>query len=105
MLSCGKPLAAFSFIQAVLADANLFLYSLDQEQGLAWVSAMDCCTTLDNADSSPGKHISMLEMTKFVPQLLRQIDLEWASPRDKWEISGYWFAKQSGLVVRFVPKV
>lgn len=46
----------------------------------------------------------MLEMTKFVPQVLRQFDLEWASPKNEWGISGYWFAKQSGLVMQFVPK-
>ena len=46
----------------------------------------------------------MLEMTKFVPQLLRQFDLEWASPEDEWSISGYWFAKQSGVIMRLIPK-
>ena len=42
----------------------------------------------------------MLEMAKFVPQVLRKFDLEWASREDNWEIAGYWFAKQSGIVVK-----
>jgi hypothetical protein len=52
------------------------------------------------ADDRPGKSISMLEMTKFVPQVLRHFDVEWASSEEEWDISGYWFAKQSGVVMR-----
>ena len=46
----------------------------------------------------------MLEMTKFVPQVLRQFRLEWASQKDEWEIGGYWFAKQSDVVMRLLPR-
>lgn len=46
----------------------------------------------------------MLEMTKFVPQVLRQFHLEWASPKDEWEISGYFFAKQKGVIMRFTAR-
>ena len=56
------------------------------------------------ADDYPGRHISMLEMTKFVPQVLRRFSLEWASQKDEWKISGYWFAKQSGVVMRLLNK-
>lgn len=42
----------------------------------------------------------MLEMTKVVPQVLRNFDLEWAEPDMDWTINGYWFAKQSGLIMK-----
>ncbi|TXB97730.1 hypothetical protein FocTR4_00011814 [Fusarium oxysporum f. sp. cubense] len=48
-----------------------------------------------------GKNISIMEMSKFVPQVLRQFDLEWASSEPRWRVKTYWFAKQTGLLVRF----
>lgn len=42
-----------------------------------------------------------MEMGKIVPQLLRQFDLSWASDKPEWTVKTYWFAKQSGLMVRF----
>ncbi|KAK2774839.1 cytochrome p450 oxidoreductase [Colletotrichum kahawae] len=51
-----------------------------------------------------GKNISIMEVGKFVPQILRQFDLEWASTEPEWKVKTYWFAKQSGLLVRFTPR-
>lgn len=42
-----------------------------------------------------------MEMGKFVPQIMRQFDLEWASDEPDWTVTTYWFAKQTGLHVRF----
>jgi hypothetical protein len=41
-----------------------------------------------------------MEMGKLVPQVLRQFELEWASSEPHWKVHTYWFAKQSGLLVR-----
>ncbi|TVY32474.1 Pisatin demethylase [Lachnellula subtilissima] len=51
-----------------------------------------------------GKNISILEITKFVPQVLRHFRLEWASPEEEWAICGVWFAKQSGVIMRVIPR-
>ncbi|KAJ9606533.1 Cytochrome p-450 [Cladophialophora chaetospira] len=48
-----------------------------------------------------GKNISILEMGKFVPQILRHFDLEWASALLEWKTEAVWFWKQSGIIVRF----
>ncbi|GKT70702.1 P450 monooxygenase [Colletotrichum tofieldiae] len=48
-----------------------------------------------------GKNISIMEMCKLVPQVLRQFELEWASDESEWDVQTYWFAKQMGLLVRF----
>ncbi|TVY15514.1 Pisatin demethylase [Lachnellula arida] len=56
------------------------------------------------AESCIGKNISILEITKFVPQLLRLFTLEWASPEEEWSICGVWFAKQSGVMMRVIPR-
>ncbi|MCJ1477420.1 hypothetical protein MMC13_006091 [Lambiella insularis] len=50
-----------------------------------------------------GKNISMLEMTKFIPQVLRKFKLEWAYPNTDWEIETYFVAKQRGLNMRLIP--
>lgn len=41
-----------------------------------------------------------MEMGKLVPQVLRQFDVEWASSEPDWRVHTYWFARQSGLLVR-----
>ncbi|KAH7160514.1 cytochrome P450 [Dactylonectria estremocensis] len=51
-----------------------------------------------------GKNISIMEIGKFVPQILRHFDLEWASDKPDWQVKTYWFAKQMGLLVRFTPR-
>ncbi|GKT51986.1 cytochrome P450 monooxygenase [Colletotrichum spaethianum] len=48
-----------------------------------------------------GKNISLMEMGKFIPQVFRKFELEWASAEPEWDIHTYWFSKQSGLLVRF----
>ncbi|UPL02773.1 hypothetical protein LCI18_013707 [Fusarium solani-melongenae] len=48
-----------------------------------------------------GKNISIMEMSKFIPQVLREFDLEWASSEPGWRVKTYWFAKQTGLLARF----
>ncbi|PMD29718.1 cytochrome P450 [Hyaloscypha variabilis F] len=53
------------------------------------------------ARSCIGKNISLMEMGKFVPQILRQFDLFWASDKPDWTVHTYWFARQSDFVVKF----
>ncbi|KXH41590.1 hypothetical protein CSAL01_01092 [Colletotrichum salicis] len=51
-----------------------------------------------------GKNISIMEVGKVVPQILRRFSLEWASSEPEWQVTTFWFAKQSGLLVRFSPR-
>lgn len=46
----------------------------------------------------------MLEMSKLIPQLLRQFEIEWASERPTWKVETFWFAKQSGLICKLTPR-
>ncbi|KAI5456875.1 putative P450 monooxygenase [Mariannaea sp. PMI_226] len=47
-----------------------------------------------------GKNISIMEMGKLVPAILRNFDLEWANEDPEWKVKTYWFARQEGLVCR-----
>ncbi|OBT71609.1 hypothetical protein VF21_08946 [Pseudogymnoascus sp. 05NY08] len=49
-----------------------------------------------------GKNISLLEMSKFVPQILREFRMEWAG-REEWAVNSTWFAKQSDVLVKLHP--
>jgi len=42
-----------------------------------------------------------MEMGKFVPQILRKFDIEWASSKPEWELNAAWFWKQSDIIVKF----
>lgn len=47
-----------------------------------------------------GKNISLMEMAKIVPQLLREYKISLADEGRKWETKNMWFVQQSGVVVR-----
>lgn len=51
-----------------------------------------------------GKNISIMEMGKLVPQILRHFDIEWASPDPEWKLNAAWFWKQSNIIVKFHPR-
>lgn len=46
-----------------------------------------------------GKNIAMLEITKFVPELFRRIELELIDP-SRYKVASTWLAVQGGLDVR-----
>jgi cytochrome P450 len=47
-----------------------------------------------------GKNISLLEMSKLVPQVLRRFDFELTDPSKEWQLHGYWFVRQTGLICK-----
>ncbi|KAI8930867.1 hypothetical protein NX059_011884 [Plenodomus lindquistii] len=47
-----------------------------------------------------GKHISLLELYKLVPAILRRFEVELVNPDASWKLHNMWFVKQSDLKVR-----
>lgn len=47
-----------------------------------------------------GKNVSLLEMNKLVPQILRRFRIELANPKQEWEYADYWFVRQKGFICR-----
>ncbi|CAG9950703.1 unnamed protein product [Clonostachys rosea f. rosea IK726] len=45
-----------------------------------------------------GKHISMMEMSKIIPQMFREFDITLVTPQKDLQTIDYWFAVQRGLV-------
>ncbi|GAB7353809.1 hypothetical protein MBLNU459_g4187t1 [Dothideomycetes sp. NU459] len=51
-----------------------------------------------------GKNISLSELHKLVPQVLRMFSLELADPSAQWKTSNMWFNKQTNLSVRLTRR-
>ncbi|KAH8812523.1 cytochrome P450 [Xylogone sp. PMI_703] len=47
-----------------------------------------------------GKNISLAEIHKIVPELIRQFRLELIEPGTDWKIHTAWFSKQGGILIR-----
>lgn len=88
-------------------DADIFRPERWLEADPEKVKAMDrtLLTFGYGTRSCIGKNISIMEMGKFVPQILRQFDLFWASDKPDWMVKTYWFAKQSDMYVRFQSRM
>ncbi|KAF4539081.1 putative cytochrome P450 oxidoreductase [Lasiodiplodia theobromae] len=52
-----------------------------------------------------GRNISMMEIIKFIPALMRRFDFKLANPEQEWEVLGHWFTKQTNLDMIFTPRV
>jgi cytochrome P450 len=51
-----------------------------------------------------GKNISLMEMQKLVPQLLRRYKVDLADPKAEWTTSNRWFVQQHGLVCKLTKR-
>ncbi|KAK5268613.1 hypothetical protein LTR99_003976 [Exophiala xenobiotica] len=45
-----------------------------------------------------GRNISMIEMQKVLPQLLRDFKIELTHPDKEWHICNHWFVQQEGVI-------
>ncbi|KAK3303596.1 cytochrome P450-like protein [Chaetomium strumarium] len=48
-----------------------------------------------------GKNISLLEIYKLVPTMLRRFEISFDDPNSEWEIVNAWFVKQNNFITRF----
>ncbi|KAF6808705.1 cytochrome p450 [Colletotrichum sojae] len=48
-----------------------------------------------------GKNISLLEIYKVVPSLLRRFDITFSDPTQEWELVNAWFVKQNNFHAKF----
>ncbi|RHZ65482.1 cytochrome P450 [Aspergillus thermomutatus] len=51
-----------------------------------------------------GKNISLIEMHKIIPQLLREFEIRLRSPEKEWKTKNVWFVQQEGLICDLVRK-
>ncbi|KAL4893001.1 cytochrome P450 [Aspergillus ambiguus] len=51
-----------------------------------------------------GKNISLMEMHKIVPQILREFDVRLHSPEKEWKTQNVWFVQQEGLICDLAPR-
>ncbi|KAL1863915.1 hypothetical protein Daus18300_008064 [Diaporthe australafricana] len=51
-----------------------------------------------------GKNVSLLEMSKLVPQLLMKFDFELTDPSREWTLHDYLFVGQTGLICKIMRR-
>ncbi|KAF3810152.1 Cytochrome P450 monooxygenase andK [Colletotrichum gloeosporioides] len=51
-----------------------------------------------------GKNISLLEIYKVVPSLLRRFDIKFKDPNQEWQLINAWFVKQVNFYTMFAPR-
>ncbi|KAE9576170.1 Cytochrome P450 monooxygenase andK [Colletotrichum fructicola] len=51
-----------------------------------------------------GKNISLLEIYKVVPSLLRRFDIKFKDPNQEWQLINAWFVKQVNFYTMFTPR-
>ncbi|KAL3447830.1 cytochrome P450 [Aspergillus insuetus] len=67
-----------------------------------WLGAKDAVSVMSNhlltfgagARTCIGKNISLLEMSKLIPQLVRRFDFQLEQPGSDWKTNTAWFVKQ-----------
>ncbi|ETS84381.1 hypothetical protein PFICI_02406 [Pestalotiopsis fici W106-1] len=109
---CGQfiPEGAVVGVNAAVIhrDRKIFGDDADEFRPQRWLCDEEKAKNMDRhlltfgagARTCIGKNISIMEMGKLVPQVLRQFQLEWASDEPEWKIQTYWFAKQTGLLLK-----
>jgi cytochrome P450 len=51
-----------------------------------------------------GRHISLMQIVKLIPELMRVYDFRLAKPEKEWEVLGHWITKQTGLDMIFTKR-
>ncbi|KAI1880604.1 hypothetical protein JX265_000844 [Neoarthrinium moseri] len=51
-----------------------------------------------------GKNISLLEIYKLVPSLLRRFEIRFKDPNEEWQLVNAWFVKQNNFQAMFEPR-
>ncbi|KAK8069050.1 cytochrome P450 [Apiospora phragmitis] len=51
-----------------------------------------------------GKNISLLEIYKVVPSLLRRFEIRFKDPNEEWKLVNAWFVKQQNFQAMFEPR-
>ena len=85
----------------VFPDAEAFSPERWLESSDAQVKEMGSLVSLNFGAGSRtclGKHFSLIDIHKVIPQLLRTFQVELTYPEKEWKICNHWFAQQEGLV-------
>ncbi|CAI7625537.1 unnamed protein product [Penicillium pancosmium] len=51
-----------------------------------------------------GKNVSLMEMHKIIPQLLREFEIRLHDPSKAWKTKNVWFVQQEGLICNLVKR-
>ncbi|KAH6715260.1 cytochrome P450 oxidoreductase [Leptodontidium sp. MPI-SDFR-AT-0119] len=118
----GKVIAGYVFpegsivgINSWVAHANTDVFGQDAHvfRPERWLESKEKSAVLDKyffsfgmgSRTCIGKNISLLEMAKLIPQLVRNFDIELEQPDREWRTTNKWFVKQEGFFCRVRVRV
>ena len=52
-----------------------------------------------------GKHISFMELSKLIPELVQHFDIKLVHPEREWTLYNDWFMKQEDFPVKLSKRV
>lgn len=85
-------------------DASIFGYDADQFRPTRWfepdAANMDKHVLVFGARTCIGKNLSLAELHKLTPAVLRHFDLELVDEHSCWKTTNHWFCKQEMGSVR-----
>ncbi|KAB5545499.1 cytochrome P450 oxidoreductase [Coniochaeta sp. 2T2.1] len=107
----GKALSGISFpagttvgVNSWVAHANTQVFGNDAHlfRPERWLESKEKSLSMDRyffafgmgSRTCVGKNISLLEMAKLIPQLVRKFDISLTEPDKLWETKNRWFVKQ-----------
>ncbi|KAH7321513.1 cytochrome P450 family protein [Rhexocercosporidium sp. MPI-PUGE-AT-0058] len=113
----GKVIAGHAFpegsvvgINSWVAHANTDVFGQDAHvfRPERWLESKEKSMLLDKyffsfgmgSRTCIGKNISLLEMAKLIPQLVRNFDIELEQPGREWKTTNKWFVKQEEFFCR-----
>ncbi|CAG8909742.1 unnamed protein product [Penicillium egyptiacum] len=102
---CQLPEGTVVGINSWVAHANTAVFGDDASnfRPERWLDGKEKTASLDRyffsfgmgSRTCIGKHISLLEMSKLVPQLIRNFDISLENSHQTWRTTNRWFVKQS----------
>lgn len=91
----------------VFRPERWLLDDTEDVDGAARLKQMDGVLELNFGGGSRkciGRNISMIEMQKVLPQLLREYTVELTRPDEEWKTCNHWFVQQEGVVCNLTKR-
>lgn len=95
-----EPLSSLRILNIITGtDANEFKPSrwLESEEKAKYLNANDMTFGGNGSRVCIGRNIALVEIHKFLAQLLREFDVAFENPEKPWRIHSQWFAVQSDM--------
>ena len=97
---CFRPERWIESSPEKLSEMESYWITVSQRFKQKWLQTLTLAQFGSGNRSCVGRHISWLEISKLIPQLVRDFDFEFQAGELKWKTQNVWFVKVFDFVVR-----